>query len=117
MSSEQIVNRTANTPALQAELEEAGLADPKDIPGPEENIDGPISSDCQEPDPAFQFGRLDPDNFANFSAGPVDWSGAEGHISTAEALSIVINGHLEFKGKVIIAFKHLGLDTAKFFGE
>lgn len=58
------------------------------------------------------------DNIGNVITEPViqDWSGGPGHVSTAEVVALVLKKQLEFEAKVTAAFKHLGLDTRRFFG-
>jgi hypothetical protein len=47
----------------------------------------------------------------------VDWSGANGHFTTAEVVAMVANRQVQFEDKVIAAFRHFGLDINRFFGE
>jgi hypothetical protein len=55
----------------------------------------------------------------NISASGVslveDWSDS-GHFTTAQIVALTANELIDFKEKVIAAFKHLGLDTRKHFG-
>lgn len=110
MSSEQIINRVANTPALQAELEEAGLATP--YPG-EPPVDIDLSS-VEVPPADPETDGLDP------QPDPVDWSEAEEpkiEFNPQDAIAFFADSYLKFREQTIAALKHLGLDTTKFFGE
>lgn len=48
----------------------------------------------------------------------VDWSGQNGHIRVDENGYIIVRDPdlIKFREQVVAAFKHLGLDTRKFFG-
>lgn len=102
MSVEYAVNRTPSTPALEAELKEAGPAPKLDIeaaivsaPAIEEALANPAVQKAIEE----QGYELDHEVLAKFRT------------------MVGTEDHKVFRGQVIRAFKHLGLDTRQFFGE
>lgn len=102
MSVEYAVNRTPSTPALKAELKEAGLAPEPDI---ETAIDAAplieeaLASPAVQEAIAEQNLEVDQDVLSKFRT------------------LVGTEDHKVFRGQVIRAFKHLGLDTRQFFGE
>lgn len=121
MSIEHIVNRVTPTPFQQIEANKlAGSSEPGSYnpdylqAGNEQASDTNLPS-AEDLDTVVAESE---DNIGNVITEPVVqyWSRGPGHVSTAEVVALVLKKQLEFEEKVTAAFKHLGLDTRRFFG-
>lgn len=106
MSVEYAVNRTPSTPALKAELKEAGLA--------ELDIKPDILASAIEAAPLIEEALESP---AIQEAIAEQGLEVDQDILTKFRTLVGSEDHKVFRGQVIRAFKHLGLDTRQFFGE